>query len=769
MTTTKSLWERLNDQMNLAGVQSLFSRKPNTNQDALDSMVDEIMEFATREARHRDKPLEEVLADFGFDLNVAEELQRSAEERSRATQGAAPGSKDEPGDGAMDEEEALAVVSEACHGVDPEELVGALERIAADGLVVRRLVFLGHLSEAAARGLRRGDGPIWVRLLEEGVSGEAVADAVLLEPELPPWVPGEDDFYEFALEQEVVRYRDWRSAERRAREGGRTVFEELMGSELVDADAWVEVIGRYAGMKPAKVPRSVGKRAFGALPIAWVEAFGVVPIRATRKTLTAIVARPLPEAVGERLEAVAGCTVVLQLATPEAVARLAEAHLAREAERRSKASGASRAKAAASGAPTSGSLSAAPVYDSESELRGVVVQPMEELRREVASISAVELVRRLFEGAVQARATDVHLEPMGDLARVRLRIDGLCHEVLTLPGGLFGEVVARIKILADMDITERRRAQDGHIRLELGGGVYDLRVATVPTSQGEKVGVRLADMGRVNIDLNTLGFAGEDLARLREVTSKPFGMVLATGPVGSGKTTTLYSCLNEVDRTRFQVMSVEDPVEIDLRGANQVEVNYAIGLDFAAGLRALLRQDPDTILIGEIRDEETARIAVRASMTGLMVYSTLHANDSVGAITTLRNFHISPHLIANSLQAVIAQRLVRKICARCRVPREVTEADARSLNLSELPEGFRAYRGEGCADCFQTGYAGRVGVFELFIVDARIREMIGDDAPTREVRRYAREHGLVTLQEDGLRKITDGVTTIDEFRRVLRF
>ena len=384
--------------------------------------------------------------------------------------------------------------------------------------------------------------------------------------------------------------------------------------------------------------------------------------------------------------------------------------------------------------------------------------------------SAVQFVKALFERAVETRATDIHIEPASGETRIRLRIDGICHDMQRVTGNLATEVVARIKVLAELDITERRQAQDGHIPFSIEGRPFDLRVATIPSRHGEKVAIRVADCGRTITQLPQIGLSDVVLRTLRDLASKPFGMVLATGPVGSGKTTTLYACLGEIDRTRRHVMTIEDPIEIELDRTVQVEVNYSIGFDFVTGLRAILRQDPDVVLLGEVRDEETARIAVRASMTGLMVYSTLHANDSTGAITTLRNFNIPSHLIAGSLQGVIAQRLLRRICPSCRVPDETAAATAAStLGLDELPANFAAWRGAGCASCLGTGYFGRIGVFEIFRIDNRVRDMILENASERALRDHSVSAGMVTLQEDGLRKIMDGITTIEEFRRVLRF
>lgn len=397
-----------------------------------------------------------------------------------------------------------------------------------------------------------------------------------------------------------------------------------------------------------------------------------------------------------------------------------------------------------------------------------VAELLPQLPQALNRATAVDAVRSLFKTAIVANATDIHIEHVGDEGRVRFRIDGLCADVARVSPDRFAEVIARIKVLADLDVTERRKPQDGHLRFQTGGRIYDMRLATVPTRTGEKIGIRIASTGGVRLQLDRLGMEPEDLEVVHDLASRPFGMVLATGPVGSGKTTSLYSCLNAIDRTRFHVCSIEDPVEVEIAGVNQVEANYFLGFDFVAGLRALLRQDPDVILIGEIRDEETAKTAVRASMTGRLVFSTLHANTSTGAVSSLRNFHIPPHMVSSSLQGVIAQRLVRRVCDHCRAPYELSERD-REMFGDALPEGFEAWHGEGCSACHGTGYSGRSGVFEVFPLDEAIRGMIQEQESERRIRQAAREAGMVTLQERGIQQIARGQTTVEEYRRVLNF
>ena len=397
-----------------------------------------------------------------------------------------------------------------------------------------------------------------------------------------------------------------------------------------------------------------------------------------------------------------------------------------------------------------------------------VAELLPQLPHALLRTSAVDAVRTLLKTAVAVGASDVHLEYVGDEGRVRFRIDGLCADVARVPTERFAEVLARVKVLADMDVTERRKPQDGHLRFQTGGRVFDMRLATVPTRAGEKIGIRIASTGGVRLQLDRLGMEADDLAVVHDLATRPFGMVLATGPVGSGKTTTLYSCLNAIDRTRFHVCSIEDPVEVEIDGVNQVEANYFLGFDFVAGLRALLRQDPDAILIGEVRDEETAKTAVRASMTGRLVFSTLHANTSTGAISSLRNFQIPPHMVASALQGVVAQRLVRRVCDHCRAPYALTDRDLEMFG-DAVSSDFVAWQGQGCHHCHGTGYSGRSGVFEVFQLDETLRGMIQEEESERRIRAYARETGMVTLQERGLQQIASGETTVEEYRRVLNF
>ncbi len=379
-------------------------------------------------------------------------------------------------------------------------------------------------------------------------------------------------------------------------------------------------------------------------------------------------------------------------------------------------------------------------------------------------------VRNIIQTAMDRRATDVHFDPFRDYLRVRIRVDGILHELYRIDNAMRREVLARIKILADLDITERRRAQDGQISMQISGSPLDLRVATIPVKHGERVELRLANMIKAVDDLESLGLEGVNAELVRGFLTQPHGIILATGPVGSGKTTSLYSCLSKLDSSSYNIMSIEDPVEVDIDGVNQVNVNYKINFDFVAGLRGLLRHDPDIILIGEIRDEETAKIAVRAAMPRMLVFSSLHTNTAPGAVTTLYNFHLPPHLVANGLLGVIAQRLVRRNCPHCSQSYAARQKELDYLfrdNPDDAPESATLMRGSGCGQCLGSGYLGRVGVFEVLAVTPKIRDMITDECSEREIRDAAIERDMITLAVDARQKVLAGQTSVSEIARVL--
>jgi type IV pilus assembly protein PilB len=365
--------------------------------------------------------------------------------------------------------------------------------------------------------------------------------------------------------------------------------------------------------------------------------------------------------------------------------------------------------------------------------------------------------------AVQDRASDIHFEPFETEFRIRYRVDGALYEMSPPPKHLALPVISRIKVMSNLNISERRIPQDGRIAYQLGNKQIDLRVSTLPTQFGESVVLRVLDRTAVNLEIESLGLPKFIYDYTTEAIQRPNGIMVVTGPTGCGKTTTLYSCLRRVNTMDSKLLTAEDPVEFDIEGIMQVPINESVGLTFSKALRSFLRQDPDIIMVGEMRDLETAQISIQASLTGHLVLSTLHTNDSPGAVTRLIDMGVEPFLISSTLMAVLGQRLVRRVCKNCCTPFEPTEAQLGMLNLSPHDLGEKVfYYGRGCSNCNDTGYKGRKGIFELLVINDMLRGLINERAPTVVVRQKAIELGMVTLREDGLRSIFDGDTTIEE-------
>jgi len=383
-----------------------------------------------------------------------------------------------------------------------------------------------------------------------------------------------------------------------------------------------------------------------------------------------------------------------------------------------------------------------------------------------ADAPLIRLVNQLIVDAFKMRASDIHLEPMAKRFRLRYRIDGMLHEMKAPPKRLQPSIIARLKIQSAMSISEHRVPQDGRIQSKVGNKLIDLRVSCLPTNHGESIVMRILDKEGLKLGLPELGFFTDDQQTFEKVISLPDGILLVTGPTGSGKTTTLYSCLHFINRPDRKIITVEDPVEYILAGINQVQVSETIGLTFAAALRSILRQAPNVIMIGEIRDLETASIAINASLTGHLVFSTLHTNDAPSAVTRLIDIGVKPFLVASSTRCLMAQRLVRKICKKCGEPYEATEQEMRALNLTpDSLKGATLMKGRGCANCSNTGNRGRMGIFEIFMIDDEARKLIYDKVSSSVLRARAREMGMRTLREDGIRKVLAGLTTPDEVIR----
>ena len=377
----------------------------------------------------------------------------------------------------------------------------------------------------------------------------------------------------------------------------------------------------------------------------------------------------------------------------------------------------------------------------------------------------IRMINALLTQAVRDNASDIHIEPFETRSVVRFRVDGTLKDVVEPHRALHAAMVSRLKIMAELDIAEKRLPQGGRITLRLAGRPVDVRVSTLPTGHGERVVLRLLDKDAGRLDLERLGMEGATLANIDELVKQPYGIVLVTGPTGSGKTTTLYAALSRIDATVTNVMTVEDPIEYDLDGIGQTQVNPRIDMTFARALRAILRQDPDVIMIGEIRDLETAQIAVQSSLTGHLVLATLHTNDTASSVTRLTDMGIEPFLLSSSLLGILAQRLVRCLCTACR---EAYVPDVTELSLLDGAQPGQLYRPVGCPACTHTGYHRRTGIYELLRVDDGLRRLIHDRVAEQELREYALQHGMHGLRQDGLRLVTSGVTSLEELLRVTR-
>lgn len=382
------------------------------------------------------------------------------------------------------------------------------------------------------------------------------------------------------------------------------------------------------------------------------------------------------------------------------------------------------------------------------------------------SAPIVRLVHLMITEAVQLRASDIHIEPFEDVVRIRYRIDGVLHKRDCPPRRLLGAIISRVKILAKMDIAERRRPQDGRIKITAGEKDLDLRVSVIPTNHGQSVVMRILDKDNIRVGVRQLGLSEENFQQFAQLIRRPNGIVLVTGPTGSGKTTTLYAALNALNRPDRKIITAEDPVEYYLPGINQVEVRHSIGLDFARIIRAMLRQAPNVILVGEMRDQETAGMGIQASLTGHLVFSTLHTNDAPSAVTRMVDMKVPNYLVASSVIAVLAQRLVRVVCPRCKHQIQFSESVLEDAGIPpKLAAKSTFMRGKGCGHCSKTGYRGRLGIFELMLINAKIREMIFQNASSVDIREIAIKQGMRTLYMDGIQKVMKGITTLDEVYR----
>ena len=389
----------------------------------------------------------------------------------------------------------------------------------------------------------------------------------------------------------------------------------------------------------------------------------------------------------------------------------------------------------------------------------------EHIRDMASEAPVIKLVNHIISKATEMGASDIHLEPFAEDLILRYRIDGILHNFEAPPKKLNSALCTRIKIMAKLDISERRLPQDGRIKLKVHGKDIDMRVSTLPTLYGESLVIRILDRDNLTVELEKMGFPKQELEQFQKLIHKPYGKLLVTGPTGSGKTTTLYGALQNINTPDKKIITIEDPVEYQIRGINQIHVKPQIGLDFASGLRSIVRQDPDVIMVGEIRDAQTADVAIQAALTGHLVFSTVHTNDAAGAITRLLDMGVENYLISSALLGILAQRLVRVICRTCIEPVEVAPALIAEID-NPGQDSIKAFHGKGCKECNHTGFSGRAGIYELLVVDEAVRQLILTKATSQTIRESARKKGMTTLREDGWKKVAKGITTVEEVLRV---
>ena len=528
---------------------------------------------------------------------------------------------------------------------------------------------------------------------------------------------------------------------------GRPIGAILLDYGLMDAETQLQIIADHLGTEVVTIQESeLTPDVIETIPAATARMYQCLPVAVFGNTVRVALIDPLNPAVIDELGFSIGKEVQLVVADPAQVDKLIQRHYAAEAD---------------------GVGELLKQLGSDDEMAKEVAEAasgdsieLSDLANEAPIIKFVNLV--LFQ-AVQDGASDIHFEPFEDEFKIRYRVDGALYEMSPPPKHLAIPVTSRIKVMANLDISERRLPQDGRISVNIGGRQVDLRVSTLPTQFGESVVLRVLDRSALQLEIENLGFPKFIYDYVVDAIAQPNGIFVVTGPTGCGKTTTLYSCLRRVNTIDSKLLTVEDPVEFDIEGIMQVPVNEAVGMTFAKALRSFLRQDPDIIMLGEMRDLETSQVAIQASLTGHLVLSTLHTNDAPGAVTRLVDMGVEPFLISSTLLAVLGQRLVRTICKRCRTPFEPTESQLSQLNLSPHDVGDKVfYYGRGCKECNDTGYRGRKGIFELLPVADSIRVLINERAPTVVIRQKAVELGMVTLRDDGLRGIFDGDTTIEE-------
>jgi type IV pilus assembly protein PilB len=553
---------------------------------------------------------------------------------------------------------------------------------------------------------------------------------------------------ELLRERNLVGPDQFRELQEEHERTGKPLSQVIIDFGLVSEEQLLRAVAEHLNLEYIELDNiDIDKAILRIMPSSVARMYSAVPVSITGNIVTVAVMDPYnPQLVGE-LSFILGKDVQLAVAPSKQIESTILRFFGEESESLKDVL-----------EDMESQLATAEVVETAAKTGGTAA--LEELASQAPIVRFVNLI--LFQ-AIQDRASDIHFEPFEDEFKIRYRVDGALYEMAPPPKHLALPVISRIKVMSNLNIAERRLPQDGRIQLNIGGKQVDLRVSSLPTQYGESVVLRVLDRTVVNLSLESLGMPTDIFEQTIETIKSPNGIFIVTGPTGSGKTTTLYSCLKRINTIDMKLLTSEDPVEYDIEGIMQVPINEAIGLTFGRALRAFLRQDPDVIMVGEMRDLETAQISIQASLTGHLVFTTLHTNDASGAVTRMIDMGVEPFLISSTMQGVLAQRLVRKVCKKCRVAYEPTDAVLSELSLTkEDTQGRPFYYGKGCMECNETGYKGRKGLFELLVISEPIRELINQRAPSGVLRARALELGMRTLREDGIRSILDGETTVEE-------
>ena len=658
---------------------------------------------------------------------------------------------------------------------------------AADELIKRDIITREELD--AARRREEATGVPWLRQLVQTrrIGFDLLDDILHLEFHPRAKRAEHQNLGRTLLDMKAITAEQLDAALKEQQRTGRLLGNILLDKKIVDRNTITMALSKQCGMEFAELEKTPSSpKALEAVPESVARKNQMIPIRIEGDKVTVLIADPnmreslrdtgvllglrihpilttvenIKEEITRRYRGDHSKTVAENQPKPPAASVVAEAPL-----KETKAPEIRTKSAEKTGPQQKGKQPVATSQETAVQVNEKARSKprFDDIAQLASGMPVVKLVQTIIEGAANAGATDIHLDPQEPEMRVRYRIDGVLHDVMSIAREIEAAVVSRIKIMSDLDITETRHPQDGHISLEISGNEYDIRVATMPTYLGERIVLRMLDQSSVLAGIKDLGLEEEDEERLLRLIEQPYGMILVTGPTGSGKTTTLYAALNQKDVMEDSIVTLEEPVEYQLSGINQVQIDADIGMTFANVLRAALRQDIDVLLVGEIRDPETARIAIRAAMTGHLVFSTMHTNDAPEAITTLRNMGVPSYLISSALTAIIAQRLVRKICSECKAPFTPTKTLLQSVGLPTTVK--QLWRGKGCDVCYHTGNKGRTGIFEMIEVTPEVRRLIDAEESSEKIVKAAK---LKTMADRCRLKMKRGIVAPEEFLRVIR-